>query len=44
MAVNVDGGRVGGTDGQSHTSSGLLGSLNEVKAEKVQAGTENGVP
>ena len=36
MAVNVDSGRVGSADGQSHISSGLIRSLNEVKAEKVQ--------
>ena len=37
MATQVDSGRVRGADGQSHTPSGLVRSLNEVQAEMVQA-------
>ena len=33
-----------GADGQSHAPSGLIRSLNEGKAEKVLAATEDGVP
>lgn len=44
VAINVDSGRVGRAEGHSHTCSGLLRSLSEVKAEKGQTGREDGVP
>lgn len=44
MAFKVDSGRVRGADGQSHIPFGLIRSLNEVKAEQMQAGIEDGVP
>ena len=44
MAIKVDGGRLREADGQSHVPSRLIRSLNKGKAEKVPAGTEDGVP